>query len=92
MSTKIYDQIDKNILLAIPNPSKEAYEIKIRIKANQDFEGEIIETVPFTFAVVVVDFNAARSEAGAVGATESASKQDTPSPHGKPFQISNPVM
>lgn len=31
MSTKIYDQIDKSILKAIPNPSKEAYEIKIKI-------------------------------------------------------------
>jgi 7-cyano-7-deazaguanine reductase len=28
---KLYDQIDKSILKAIPNPSKEAYEIKIKI-------------------------------------------------------------
>lgn len=27
------------------------YEMKIKIKANQDFDGEIIETVPMTFAV-----------------------------------------
>ncbi|MFZ5559847.1 MAG: hypothetical protein ACOZAL_03575, partial [Patescibacteria group bacterium] len=27
------------------------YEMKIKIKANSDFEGEIIETVPFTFVV-----------------------------------------
>ncbi len=31
MSTKLYDRIDKGILQAIPNPSKEAYEIKIKI-------------------------------------------------------------
>ena len=29
--TKIYKEIDKSILKAIPNPSKEAYEIKIKI-------------------------------------------------------------
>ena len=28
---KLYDQIDKSILVAIPNPTKEAYEIKIKI-------------------------------------------------------------
>jgi len=28
---KLYKEIDKTILLAIPNPSKEAYEIKIKI-------------------------------------------------------------
>ena len=28
---KIYNEIDKSILKAIPNPSKEAYEIKIKI-------------------------------------------------------------
>jgi len=28
---KLYQEIDKNILQAIPNPSKEAYEIKIKI-------------------------------------------------------------
>lgn len=28
---KLYDKIDKSILKAIPNPSKEAYEIKIKI-------------------------------------------------------------
>jgi len=27
------------------------YEMKIKIKANQDFNGEIVETVPFTFAI-----------------------------------------
>ncbi|MXS84153.1 hypothetical protein ABD07_13785 [Nitrosomonas oligotropha] len=53
---------------------------------------EIVLVLPFTLVVVVVDFNAARSEAGAVGETESALKQDTPSPHGKPFHISSPVM
>lgn len=31
MSTQLYDAIDKGILKAIPNPSKEAYEIKIKI-------------------------------------------------------------
>jgi 7-cyano-7-deazaguanine reductase len=31
MSAKLYDQIDKSILKSIPNPSKEAYEIKIKI-------------------------------------------------------------
>jgi len=28
---KLYSEIDKTILEAIPNPSKEAYEIKIKI-------------------------------------------------------------
>jgi 7-cyano-7-deazaguanine reductase len=28
---KLYDEIDKSILKSIPNPSKEAYEIKIKI-------------------------------------------------------------
>jgi 7-cyano-7-deazaguanine reductase len=28
---KLYDEIDKSILKAIPNPSKDAYEIKIKI-------------------------------------------------------------
>ena len=28
---KLYKEIDKSILVAIPNPSKEAYEIKIKI-------------------------------------------------------------
>ncbi len=31
MSAKLYDAIDRNILKSIPNPSKEAYEIKIKI-------------------------------------------------------------
>ncbi len=31
MSPKLYNEIDKSILKAIPNPSKEAYEIKIKI-------------------------------------------------------------
>ncbi|MFY0685563.1 MAG: hypothetical protein JXQ90_00285 [Cyclobacteriaceae bacterium] len=31
MSVKLYDAIDKTILKSIPNPSKEAYEIKIKI-------------------------------------------------------------
>ena len=31
MSTKLHQAIDKRILKAIPNPSKEAYEIKIKI-------------------------------------------------------------
>jgi len=31
MSAKLYDTIDRDILKAIPNPSKEAYEIKIKI-------------------------------------------------------------
>lgn len=31
MSSKLYKEIDKTILEAIPNPSKEAYEIKIKI-------------------------------------------------------------
>ncbi|MBV6640684.1 MAG: preQ(1) synthase [Cyclobacteriaceae bacterium] len=31
MSVKLYDAIDRDILKAIPNPSKEAYEIKIKI-------------------------------------------------------------
>lgn len=31
MSAKLYDSIDGSILKAIPNPSKEAYEIKIKI-------------------------------------------------------------
>ncbi|WP_422359520.1 preQ(1) synthase [Reichenbachiella sp.] len=31
MSAKLYKEIDKDILVAIPNPSKEAYEIKIKI-------------------------------------------------------------
>lgn len=31
MSTKLYNDIDGGILKAIPNPSKEAYEIKIKI-------------------------------------------------------------
>ena len=31
MSTKLHQAIDKSILKAIPNPSKEAYEIKIKI-------------------------------------------------------------
>ena len=31
MSAKLYDAIDRDILKAIPNPSKEAYEIKIKI-------------------------------------------------------------
>lgn len=31
MSAKLYDAIDKSILKSIPNPSKEAYEIKIKI-------------------------------------------------------------
>ncbi len=29
--TKIYKDVDKSILQAIPNPSKEAYEIKVKI-------------------------------------------------------------
>jgi len=29
--TKLYKEIDKTVLKAIPNPSKEAYEIKIKI-------------------------------------------------------------
>ena len=28
---KLYSEIDKSILVSIPNPSKEAYEIKIKI-------------------------------------------------------------
>ena len=28
---KLYDEIDQSILVAIPNPTKEAYEIKIKI-------------------------------------------------------------
>ena len=28
---KLYDQIDKSFLKAIPNPSKEAYEIKVKV-------------------------------------------------------------
>lgn len=28
---KLYQEIDKNILIALPNPTKEAYEIKIKI-------------------------------------------------------------
>ena len=28
---KLYKEIDKSLLVAIPNPSKEAYEIKIKI-------------------------------------------------------------
>lgn len=31
MAVKLYKEIDKTILEAIPNPSKEAYEIKIKI-------------------------------------------------------------
>ena len=31
MSSKTYKDIDKSILTSIPNPSKEAYEIKIKI-------------------------------------------------------------
>ncbi len=31
MSAKLYDAIERDILKAIPNPSKEAYEIKIKI-------------------------------------------------------------
>ncbi len=31
MAVKLYDQIDKDILKAIPNPSSQAYEIKIKI-------------------------------------------------------------
>ncbi|MEQ8338796.1 MAG: preQ(1) synthase [Cyclobacteriaceae bacterium] len=31
MSAKLYEAIDRDILKAIPNPSKEAYEIKIKI-------------------------------------------------------------
>ncbi|MCG8449643.1 MAG: hypothetical protein MI725_08695, partial [Pirellulales bacterium] len=31
MSAKLYKSIDKSILKAIPNPTKEAYEIKIKI-------------------------------------------------------------
>lgn len=31
MSNKLYGAIDKSILKSIPNPSKEAYEIKIKI-------------------------------------------------------------
>ncbi len=31
MAPKLYTEIDKSILKAIPNPSKEAYEIKIKI-------------------------------------------------------------
>jgi 7-cyano-7-deazaguanine reductase len=31
MSAKLYKDIDKSILKSIPNPSKEAYEIKIKI-------------------------------------------------------------
>lgn len=31
MSAKLYQEIDKDILTAIPNPSQEAYEIKIKI-------------------------------------------------------------
>ncbi len=31
MDVKTYKEIDKNILKAIPNPSKEAYEIKIKV-------------------------------------------------------------
>ncbi|HIP36490.1 MAG TPA: 7-cyano-7-deazaguanine reductase [Crocinitomix sp.] len=31
MSAKLYSEIDKKILKSIPNPSKEAYEIKIKI-------------------------------------------------------------
>lgn len=28
---KLYQEIDKDILVALPNPTKEAYEIKIKI-------------------------------------------------------------
>ena len=28
---KLYQEIDKDILIALPNPTKEAYEIKIKI-------------------------------------------------------------
>lgn len=31
------------------------YEMKIKVKANSDFKGEIIETVPFTFAITDPD-------------------------------------
>jgi len=31
MSAKLYDAIDQSILKSIPNPTKEAYEIKIKI-------------------------------------------------------------
>jgi len=31
MASKLYKEIDKSILKAIPNPTKEAYEIKIKI-------------------------------------------------------------
>lgn len=31
MSAKLYDAIERDILKAIPNPSKDAYEIKIKI-------------------------------------------------------------
>ncbi len=31
MSAKLYDEIDKGILKSLPNPTKEAYEIKIKI-------------------------------------------------------------
>jgi len=31
MSAKLYDAIDKNILKSLPNPTAEAYEIKIKI-------------------------------------------------------------
>jgi len=31
MATKLYKEIDQTILKAIPNPTKEAYEIKIKI-------------------------------------------------------------
>ena len=31
MAVKLYDKIDRDILKAIPNPSKQAYEVKIKI-------------------------------------------------------------
>ena len=51
---KLYKEIDKTILEAIPNPSKEAYEIKIKIpeftflgvKEQPDFAGPLLRQHP----------------------------------------------
>lgn len=52
--TKLYKEIDKSILVALPNPTKEAYEIKVKIP---EFTFLGVQEQP-DFAVVYLTFYA----------------------------------
>lgn len=51
---KLYKEIDKNILVALPNPTKEAYEVKVKIP---EFTFLGVNEQP-DFAVVYITFYA----------------------------------